>query len=75
MPQKLISNAAYVLLLAVCSARFLHSADTAATKVQKSIFHVKYVAHNSVYIDGGTVDELVEGMTVELRHRPPGSAE
>ena len=49
--------------------------DTPAVKAQKSLFHVKYVAHDSIYIDGGTADDLIEGLTVVLRRHPPGTAE
>jgi len=64
-----------IAFLAVASAGILLPSDTPATKARQSLFHVQYVARDSIYIDGGTADDLTEGMTVELRRRPPGSAE
>jgi len=70
----MMRSLAKIALLAFAATFSLRAADTAAAKAQRSVFHVKYVAHDSVYIDAGTADDLVEGMTVDLTRRPPGAA-
>jgi hypothetical protein len=49
------------------------TAPPPAAQAKRTVFHVKYVAHNSIYIDGGTADDLQEGMTLHLTRRPPGA--
>ena len=65
-------HGAAVILLAALP---MFGSDAPSAKAQRSVFHVKYVAHDSIYIDGGTADNLVEGMSLDLTHREPGAAQ
>ncbi len=62
----------FALLLGVVFST-THPAQSAQTQppVPKSIFHIKYIAEGTVYLDAGRNAGLDEGMLLHLCHADP----
>jgi hypothetical protein len=63
------------LLLALMAAEALAQTQAAAPgSPRRTVFTVRYVARDSVYIDAGTADGILPGMVIEISRLQPGAA-
>jgi hypothetical protein len=59
---------------AIAWSAWAQSAEQAPEKARRTAFGVRYVTQGAVYIDAGSADGIVPGMTVEITRLAPGGA-